>query len=717
MGCGASADGPGRNVDDFDPGRIAVKKPRRFDMSNGIHVAYLDHAKLAMHLLFAHYDVDASGKIDTHELYQMMLDSVDQEDRHKGESKAKVENSDWSDDDEFDLMGMAVDDVTPSNVPTLEDVTDMMYAIGVEPATDVSAGGGELLLNEHLFIEWMLGGMRRSKQEREEFAAENDIQEKMVYFLDALGKMVGRNVASIEFLFSNGADGQGGGFIESDELFAIMFKARKNKANINMRAALFGEDPTKIGVPPLVPNEHLESFVRAMDPGAVPGETPKFYEAAFIGYLLRIFSEGPQKRRQAMRADPMLVGFCGLLAFVEKNALPAVTATEASGGGQNPMRTIALSTLFHEHDRDKDESLDKSEFTKLLRACAKKESYVLGPQDEDAISEFMKAFDKDHDGSIDHNEFVDFMSSSMEISREDRIGAYGHYAILQQYVFNQVILFERFLKYAVNELTKMIKATRGDQKNNKNSPVSVSELSRRIQDCVDSLNAAGLPEEVRKGASNADSEDVQNFIEFMDKNGDGNLQQGELIEAVLRTIMQSSKARKRMAKRNVSKSEITAFLSVIRAEIQRRVLRVAAGGLFRRFDKKMKGELSTDGIIFMMEGIARDHGKLCPWEEHASKGSWGKVSGENPSMVYANVLMDIMDEDGDDLLQEEEFVSYMAKTMMKEKAAEEMRQAQGVSLDDFDMEDDVADMDPDLKRSLMSEMFHVLEMELPFIGV
>ena len=59
----------------------------------------------------------------------------------------------------------------------------------------------------------------------------------------------------------------------------------------------------------------------------------------------------------------------------------------------------------------------------------------------------------------------------------------------------------------------------------------------------------------------------------------------------------------------------------------------------------------------------------------------------------------------------------MAKTMMKEKAAEEMRQAQGVSLDDFDMEDDVADMDPDLKRSLMSEMFHVLEMELPFIGV
>ena len=46
--------------------------------------------------------------------------------------------------------------------------------------------GGELLLSEKLFIEWMLGGMRRSKKDREEFAQENEIQRKMVNFLSRL---------------------------------------------------------------------------------------------------------------------------------------------------------------------------------------------------------------------------------------------------------------------------------------------------------------------------------------------------------------------------------------------------------------------------------------------------------------------------------------------------------------------------------------------------
>ena len=55
-------------------------------------------------------------------------------------------------------------------------------------------------------------------------------------------------------------------------------------------------------------------------------------------------------------------------------------------------------------------------------------------------------------------------------------------------------------------------------------------------------------------------------------------------------------------------------------------------------------------------------------------------------------------------------------TGMKEKAAEEMRKAAGASFDDFDLEDGIDSMDPDLKRNLMNEMFHVIELELPFIG-
>ena len=70
--------------------------------------------------------------------------------------------------------------------------------------------GGELLLSEKLFIEWMLGGMRRSEKDRDEFAQENEIKRKMVNFLLALSKMIGRTVASIEFLFSSGAGSEGG---------------------------------------------------------------------------------------------------------------------------------------------------------------------------------------------------------------------------------------------------------------------------------------------------------------------------------------------------------------------------------------------------------------------------------------------------------------------------------------------------------------------------
>ena len=86
------------------------------------------------------------------------------------------------------------------------------------------------------------------------------------------------------------------GYIESDELYAIMFKARKTRANVEMRAALLGEDPNSIGVPPLCDHEYLESFVRACDESAQNGETPKLSEDKFVQYLLNVF-------RQAHKGD------------------------------------------------------------------------------------------------------------------------------------------------------------------------------------------------------------------------------------------------------------------------------------------------------------------------------------------------------------------------------------------------------------------------------
>ena len=77
MGCGASVEGGSNGASPSKGGsKIKVKRPRRFEAKNGLHDAFSTHAKLSMYMLFAHYDVDASGQIDANELYQMMLDSL-----------------------------------------------------------------------------------------------------------------------------------------------------------------------------------------------------------------------------------------------------------------------------------------------------------------------------------------------------------------------------------------------------------------------------------------------------------------------------------------------------------------------------------------------------------------------------------------------------------------------------------------------------------------
>ena len=101
MGCGASIDdGLPNGLPSEKTSKIKVKRPRRFDAKSGLHDEFSKHARLSMYILFAHYDVDASGKIDVNELYQMMLDSL----------PMQTKNEEY-DDDDFDLLAVALDDV------------------------------------------------------------------------------------------------------------------------------------------------------------------------------------------------------------------------------------------------------------------------------------------------------------------------------------------------------------------------------------------------------------------------------------------------------------------------------------------------------------------------------------------------------------------------------------------------------------------------------
>ena len=101
----------------------------------------------------------------------------------------------------------------------------MMYAIGVEPTENSMVQGGEFFYLKIVYRVDVRGHATLKKKIAMSLHKRMK-PEKMVNFLLALSKMIGRTVASIEFLFSNGSGDEGGSFIESDELYAIIFKLK-----------------------------------------------------------------------------------------------------------------------------------------------------------------------------------------------------------------------------------------------------------------------------------------------------------------------------------------------------------------------------------------------------------------------------------------------------------------------------------------------------------
>ena len=109
MGCGASVNNVKASGASLPPKKIKVKRARRFDAQEGLSNDFSMHAKLSMYMLFAKYDVDASGEIDANELYKMMLDTL------PIKSTAKAQDYD---DQDFDLLAAALDDADEEVAPT-----------------------------------------------------------------------------------------------------------------------------------------------------------------------------------------------------------------------------------------------------------------------------------------------------------------------------------------------------------------------------------------------------------------------------------------------------------------------------------------------------------------------------------------------------------------------------------------------------------------------
>ena len=367
MGCGASVD---------DTNSTSTSRPgnARFDPKSGLSDNETNPALLSMHMLFATYDTDAGGSIDATELLKMMKDVLSKTSTKKKKPPNKKDGN-WNNWEDA-MLSSALEAQTGGNVPTLRDVHEMMYAIGVEATQDELGQQTQLTIEESIFIDWMLGGMRRSQSERDAFGSENDVQRKMVAFLEALLKLVERNISGIKFMFSDqGEDDDSPGGIDGEELYALMYKARSAPALRRVRKALLGIKDKKNKPPPMLDQTLVLRAVRQLDPSSRAGSRPILKETQFVNYMLGAFKQGSEKRRMIFQRDDVVVWMCAVLEFIKDTALPGMLSTERSDGGgasNNPMTSLALSSMVTEFDKDGDDKLNESEFRRLVRVCTKK---------------------------------------------------------------------------------------------------------------------------------------------------------------------------------------------------------------------------------------------------------------------------------------------------------------------------------------------------------
>ena len=480
------------------------------------------------------------------------------------------------------------------------------------------------------------------------------------------------------------------GGIDGEELYALMYRARGTPALRRARRALLGVRDKKGKPPPMIDQALVLRAVRQLDPTSRSGSRPILNERAFTSYMLNAFKQGAGKRRQIFERDEVVVWMCAVLEFIKDTALQGMLSTERSDGGGNacdPMTALALSSMVTEFDRDEDDQLNLHEFRKMVRSATKKSGFCLEAEDEMALGDFLGCFDTDGDGSVSNREFVEYMSSLMKLDRA-AIVAQGEFGMLQSYVIAAAALRARFLKYAVTELSTLVKAVRstGSQAADGNGCISPSQLCRLVQNCELSLEAANLKDILpclhKKKKSEVDANgdgeemdagmfrarDAEKLLAYMDKNGDGELDTGEFVECLLRSLVQSKKSTRSALKKAKCSKALEGMITVLRLETQRRVLVEASRMLFQRFDVGNEGEVDVNGLAQIILGCAKEHSIAPPWELKSESG-WKDEYAQNveKSLPWVTPLFDKMDANKDGSLSSEEFCLFLGATLMRER--------------------------------------------------
>ena len=97
----------------------------------------------------------------------------------------------------------------------------------------------ELTIEESMFIDWMLGGMRRTQDERDVFAAENEVSGKWSSSLTRCSNWWSEYIWHQVHLSDKDENDDTPGGIDGEELFALMYRARDTLA-LRRRRALLG---------------------------------------------------------------------------------------------------------------------------------------------------------------------------------------------------------------------------------------------------------------------------------------------------------------------------------------------------------------------------------------------------------------------------------------------------------------------------------------------
>ena len=476
-----------------------------------------------------------------------------------------------------------------------------------------------------------------------------------------------------------------------------------------------------------IPTEDEVKYTFAMlNPATKAGEMPVLTEEAFLQYMLDVFSLGGGARRAALQRNTLMVCLCGLLEFVKREAVDKLMASEINSSGMDSTdaySALAFSSLFEEFDCDCDRSLNNEEFRSMVESCARRHGGTIeSEEDEEAVRKFMARFDRDSDNLVTHDEFVQYMIKIMGADRKTRMGIESGalddddggnvFAILQQYVVDSVTTMVSFLEYAITELKTMMKQARRHARK-RTSPVTANELRTLMLESLDALDATGLLESVIPSSSSLDllrkssQDDAEGLLEFMDENADGKLMEGEIVESLLRFLMQTKNGR---SQRLEGETKIVKnMLEIIGYNLQRRVLLEASRSLFRKYDVNLVGTIDAEGLQKLIEGCSAENGLMPPWEDPTSGGTWNprETSDKERAANWSKVLFDEFDANGDGELDEDEFIdAVVKKAMLKflDSGANE--------------DDDLGDMEEEMERDhQIEEMMLIIRKELPYLHV